>query len=79
MYKRSLFTLLLVATLVACNTKEELLIEKGVSLELAEYRKQVLSIVNYKLEFRIPEDYNQKIQALEDLTFNLSDNSSSIL
>lgn len=78
MYKRSLFTLLLIATLVACDTKEELLIEKGVSLELAEYRKQVLSIVNYKLEFRIPEDYNQKIQALEDLTFNLSDNSRDL-
>lgn len=78
MCKRSLFILLLIVTVFACNKPEELLVEKGVSLELAEYRKQALSIVNYKLEFRVPEDYNQKIQALEELTFNLSDNTKDL-
>ncbi|MFY0592821.1 M1 family metallopeptidase [Roseivirga sp.] len=79
MLKKNLLALLLIIFVFACDSKEEVIeIENGVSLELAEYRKEVLSIVNYKLEFRIPEDYNQKIQALEELTFSLSDNSNDL-
>ncbi len=52
--------------------------ETGVSLELAQYRKRVLSIINYKLEFRVPDNVNQQIQALEDLTFNLKENTQDL-
>ncbi|OEK05409.1 M1 family aminopeptidase [Roseivirga misakiensis] len=79
MIKKNFLTLLLILILVACGSKEEVIeIEKGVSLELANYRKEVLSIVNYKLEFRVPRDFNQRIQALEDLSFNLSDNTKDL-
>lgn len=78
MLKKSLAISILLLTLFACVDKKELAVETGVSLELAEYRKEVLSIINYKLEFRIPDNLNQQIQALEDLTFNLKDNSQDL-
>ena len=56
-----------------CNNKESIKVEKGVSLELAQWRKANISMVNYKLEFRVPEAYDQQIQALEELTFNLKE------
>ncbi|MGW8123207.1 M1 family metallopeptidase [Roseivirga echinicomitans] len=54
-------------------------IEKGVSLALATSRKAIVSNINYKLEFRVPEAVTQPIQALETLSFNLSDNSDDLL
>ncbi len=68
----------LVLAIVACDNKKEIQVEKGVSLELAKHRKEVLSIVNYKLEFRVPDNFNQQIQALEVLTFNLADNTKDL-
>ena len=67
--------------LSACNTPEvvQVPMEDGVSLELAEYRKSVISSVNYQLEFRIPNAYDQRIQSLETITFNLTDASKDIL
>ncbi|MBO3698274.1 M1 family aminopeptidase [Roseivirga sp. E12] len=78
MLKKSLAILLLSITLFACNDETKLSVESGVSLELAEYRKGALSIINYKLEFRVPDNINQQIQALEDLTFNLKNNSQDL-
>ncbi len=78
MFKKSLAISILLVTLFACVDKNKLAIEAGVSIELAEYRKEVLSIINYKLEFRVPDNLNQQIQALEDLTFNLKDNSQDL-
>lgn len=70
---------ILVAFMFSCTSeKENAVVEPGVALDMAEYRKSVISVVNYKLEFRVPEGYEQKIQALEELTFNLSDNSKDI-
>ena len=69
----------LVVLMFSCNSeKETTAIEPGVALDMAEYRKSVISMVNYKLEFRVPENFDQKIQALEELTFNLMDNSKDI-
>ncbi len=48
-------------------------IEKGVSKELALYRKTVISDVNYGLEFDIPRDRKEKIAANEVLTFHLNE------
>ncbi len=78
MQKKSLVISLFLVTLFACNSKNELAVETGVSLELAQYRKEVLSIINYKLEFRIPDNLSQQIQALEDLTFNLKENTQDL-
>ena len=75
MLKRSVLLSLLLLFAFACSGDKEVLVEKGVSLDLAASRKSNVTIVNYKLEFRVPENFNQQIQALEDLTFNLEDNS----
>ncbi len=48
-------------------------VEAGVSLELAKYRKSVLSNINYRLHFTIPEDKNTPITATEKVTFDLAD------
>ena len=48
--------------------------EPGVSLELAEFRKSVLSDIAYSLTFHIPEDQNEPIPASMVATFNLSEN-----
>lgn len=78
-YLLPLLSLLLL--LSACNSPviEEIALENGVSLELAQYRKSVISDVNYKLEFRVPKVFDQKIQSLETLTFNLTNDAQDIL
>jgi len=77
--RRFLLLAVLAVFLYSCNSeKEEIVVQPGVDLEMAQYRKSVLSVVNYKLEFRIPDKFEQKIQALEELTFNLSDNSKDL-
>lgn len=53
--------------------------EKGVPLSLAMARKALISNVNYRLEFRVPAQLEQPIQALETLSFNLSDISENVL
>lgn len=78
-YLLSLLSLLFV--LSACTSEPEVanvVLEDGVSLELAQYRRSVISSVNYKLEFRVPESVDQQIQSLETLTFNLSDVSQDL-
>lgn len=75
-------TLLIFSLLLsACSTPQEepVVIENGVSLSLAKYRKSVISSINYKLEFRVPNVFDQQIQSLETLTFTLTDNSRDIL
>jgi len=44
----------------------------GVSLELAEYRKSVLSDISYQLHFTIPEHQDEAIDGSLNLTFRLS-------
>ncbi|WP_262693377.1 M1 family metallopeptidase [Kordiimonas aquimaris] len=63
--------------LAACteNTETEVretnvvLVEPGVSLELAEHRKAAISAINYDLTFRIPTDVAASIGASETITF----------
>lgn len=73
------FTLMLFIWSCSVEKQESESIENGVSLEMANYRKSVLKDINYKLEFKIPRDFESKIQALENLTFSLTDNSQDIL
>ena len=56
--RRILLLAVLAVFLYSCNSeKEEIVVQPGVDLEMAQYRKSVLSVVNYKLEFRIPENF----------------------
>jgi len=61
--------------LVACSpAKNEpaMAVEKGVSLELAEYRKATISNINYELNLTIPEDLSEAIQAEQTIHFSLN-------
>ncbi|MEJ2879878.1 M1 family metallopeptidase [Pedobacter sp. GR22-6] len=53
-------------------------IEAGVSKKLADYRKGVISNVNYGLSFDIPAERNAGIAASEKLSFNLKSNLYSL-
>ena len=66
------------ALLWSCSSDKTIKVEKGVSLELANWRKANISLINYNLEFRIPEANDQQIQALEELTFNLKEVSEDL-
>ena len=78
--KRVLVFFLILTTFWSCQIQNgKSLIENGVSLSLAENRKERLSLINYKLDFRIPSVYDQKIQGLEELTFNLEGANEDLL
>ncbi len=71
--------LLSVLAAVSCSFPEEASeVVSGVSWELASYRKQHVSKVNYELEFRIPKDNAQQIQAIEVVTFDLDEASEPL-
>jgi aminopeptidase N len=53
-------------------------IETGVSLELANYRKTVISALGYQLSFDIPEDKSEDIPASEVITFTLNKNDADL-
>ncbi len=78
--KKLLFFVFLICFVSGCQlVNESSSIENGVSWSLAENRKERLSLVNYKLEFRIPSNYEQQIQALEEITFNLDGAEEDLL
>jgi aminopeptidase N len=70
---KNLFFLLGLSTAAMAqqNTKP-VAVEPGVSLELATYRRSVISNIQYALEFDIPAEKAKGINATETLSFNLS-------
>ncbi len=54
------------------KTTTEPIVEVGVSKKLAEYRKSVISKVQYNLEFTIPAQKSEAIQARAVLNFQLA-------
>ncbi|WP_276496336.1 M1 family metallopeptidase [Pontibacter litorisediminis] len=71
--------LLSTGSLASCSNtipaSEPIPVETGVSKELADYRKQVLSRIAYDISLQIPEQKQQPILGSETITFRLSDNS----
>lgn len=47
--------------------------ESGVSKSLSEYRKKVISKINYKVSFTIPDSLDQPIEASETITLELKE------
>ncbi len=82
MYQRHIRVLILfVATtsfLLSCTSGESQQPEPGVSLELAEYRKSVISDISYQLSFKIPSQESEPIAASETITFNLDNTDRAI-
>ena len=57
---------------------KELQVEKGVSLDLAQWRAAAISDIVYDLSFTVPVDAAASIDAREILTFVLSDTSQNL-
>lgn len=74
--KLFILCLLSISTLLGCNTNKEL--QPGVSIELAEFRKQVVSEIEYTLHLIIPEDKGLPISGKNVVTFSLSENSTDL-
>ncbi len=68
-------TLLLVGILIisSCKNEKELSLTKGVSLEIAKYRKSQIDSLFYQLSFVIPKKLSQKIGAEEMIELYLKD------
>lgn len=58
---------------VSCNQTNPRLLDKGVSIELAQYRKQQISDINYDLHFRIPNKIKDPIPSNLNVQFNLKE------
>jgi aminopeptidase N len=63
--------------LVSCQ-RNQLPIEPGVSVELAEYRAAVVSAINYRLHLDIPEDQAADIAGRIVIDFQLRDTSQPL-
>lgn len=57
----------------SCNNEENLTLEKGISLELATYRKQQVSNVKYQLKFEIPKTKVELISSHLIISAKISD------
>ena len=58
----------------SCSKKdEELKLEKGISFELAKYRKQQISDVVYDLHFKIPKEKESPIPSKLKVYFTIND------
>ncbi|WP_299754980.1 M1 family aminopeptidase [uncultured Pontibacter sp.] len=60
------------------TVSEPIPVETGVSKELADFRKQVLSHIAYDISLDIPAERQQPIPGSETITFRLSDNSKPL-
>lgn len=78
--KKQFSTLLFLSALTVCASAQQkkVPVEPGVSLQLAQYRKSVISDITYQLGFRIPEKRTDLIKAVEVIRFDLQDASLPI-
>ncbi|MEO9570839.1 MAG: M1 family aminopeptidase [Polaribacter sp.] len=59
--------------LISCKQEESLKLEKGISFELAKYRKQQISDVIYNLDFKIPKEKENLIASKLEVNFTIND------
>jgi aminopeptidase N len=69
---------LLVVWLGACGKVDEMPVEPGVSLALAEQRAARLSGLHYRLHFAIPGEQSQPIRGEVEIRFTLTDASAPL-
>ena len=67
-------SLLIIFLLMSCaSDRKKLIIEKGISYELAQYRKQQLSDIVYRLHFSIPKEKDLPIPTVLQVEFTVND------
>ncbi len=79
--KQVLFVFLFIALLISCQEKKSSvnLIEKGISHELATYRKLQIDDVKYKLTFDIPESKSAIIPSKLKLSTTIKDLTNDLI
>ncbi|UAM97188.1 peptidase M1 [Polaribacter litorisediminis] len=67
--------------LVSCHKKSnsKIKLEKGISFELAKYRKQQITEVTYNLDFKIPKEKQDPIASRLQVNFTLNDLKNDVL
>ena len=79
---KGLQTLLIIGCLLftACSNQEKKVsIKKGVSKELADYRKQNINQIEYQLSFDIPENQKEDILGKNRILFQLKTSDQDLL
>jgi aminopeptidase N len=66
---------------ISCDQKQEskIVLEKGISFELAKFRKQQVSDVLYELYFKIPKEKTTSISSKLVINFTISDLKNDVL
>ena len=59
--------------LISCDKEESLKLEKGISYELAKYRKQQIADIVYNLHFKVPNQKSQPIPSILNVNFLVKD------
>ncbi|MGJ8743312.1 M1 family metallopeptidase [Polaribacter sp.] len=79
--KSHFYVLLCTFIFISCTLKndQEKLLEKGISFELSQYRKQQITTVVYGLDFKIPKEKKLPIAAKLTLNFSLSDVKNDVI
>ncbi|MDF0708351.1 M1 family metallopeptidase [Flagellimonas okinawensis] len=79
MQRRVLSTLFVLTLFLACNPRPKVnLLEEGIPLKMAEYRKEQVSDVVYSLSFDIPSDRQEPIPSTLQLDLNIHDLSQPL-
>ncbi len=71
--KKAFLFILTTLFVFSCQEKKELKITKGVSLEIAQYRKKQIDSVFYQLSFDIPKELSKNIPSKEVVKLYLND------
>ncbi|OQY04544.1 MAG: hypothetical protein B6I20_02885 [Bacteroidetes bacterium 4572_117] len=64
---------------MGCEKKSENIVESGVSFKLAESRKEIISDINYVLQFSIPKSIKEQVTGKVNLRFNLDKCESDLI
>ncbi len=67
-----LLSILMAIPFNSCNESIRTMLEPGVSLELARYRKKHISQVAYELSFRIPESTSEPVTGQARIAFHMA-------
>ncbi|NAS32243.1 peptidase M1 [Flavobacteriaceae bacterium R38] len=82
MRKFSLLSILVLFIISSCKQDVKtatLAVEKGIPIEIATYRKQHYSQINYNLTFDIPERKDEKIKSREIITLQIDEISQPLI
>lgn len=79
LYTSFCFLIIIAIGFSQSKVKESVLVENGVSEQLAQFRKKQISDVQYVLSFEIPNQKNENIKSDLTLNLNLSDLSQPLI